>query len=91
MPRVLLITGHYLESRHKAGFHWLADAFWRSGWDVTFFTQSISWLSWLRRDSRFRYPIFKEANRLRRVRERLASYVWLTPFHPANLRLGWGS
>ena len=69
----------------KAGFHWLADAFWRNGWDVTFFTESLSWISWLRRDHRFAYSL--RANRLCQVRERLASFVWLTRWHPMNLRL----
>jgi 2-beta-glucuronyltransferase len=88
MKRVVFVTSHYWDSRRKAGFHWLADAFWRAGWDVLFFTESISWLSWLRRDRRFSYPIFREANKLRAIRERMASYVWLTPFHPVNLRNG---
>jgi 2-beta-glucuronyltransferase len=87
MKRVVLITSHYFNSDHKAGFHWLAESFWRAGWDVLFFTESISWLSVLRRDPRCRYPIVREANRLCDVRDRLASYVWLTPFHPINLRL----
>src|SRR5262245_12594615 len=87
MKKVLLITAHYLESRNKAGFHWLADVFWRNGWDVTFFTESLSWFSWLRHDYRFDYPVRAEANRLRQVRERLASFVWLTRWHPMNLRL----
>lgn len=86
MKRVIFVTSHYWDSHRKAGFHWLADAFWRAGWDVLFFTESISWLSWLRRDRRFSYPIFREANKLRPIRERMASYVWLTPFHPVNLR-----
>jgi 2-beta-glucuronyltransferase len=86
MQRVVFVTSNYYESRRKAGFHWLADAFWRAGWQVMFFTESISWLSWLRRDRRFAYPIFKEANRLRPLNERMSSFVWLTPFHPINLR-----
>src|SRR5262249_4030313 len=86
MKRVVLITAHYLESKRKSGFHWMADAFWRAGWDVLFFTESISWLSWLRSDPRFQYPIFRDANRLRLIRERLHSYVWFTPFHAGNLR-----
>ena len=53
MKRVVFVTSHYLESDHKAGFHWLADSFWRAGWHVLFFTESISWLSYLRRDARF--------------------------------------
>jgi 2-beta-glucuronyltransferase len=89
MKRVVFVTSHYLDSPRKAGFHWLAEAFWRAGWDVLFFTESISWLSLLRRrDPRCQYPVWREAHRLRWVRERLASYVWLTPFHPTNLRLG---
>src|SRR5947209_9886130 len=87
MKKVVLVTAHYVDAKRKAGFHWMADAFWRSGWDVLFFTESISWLSWLRGDQRFQYPIFRDANRLRRIRERLASYIWFTPFHPGNLRL----
>ncbi len=86
MKRVVLLTNHFLESRNKAGFHWLADAFWTAGWEVLFFTESISWISWLRRDSRFAYPLFRQAGKLRQVQKRLWSYVWLTPFHPVNWR-----
>jgi 2-beta-glucuronyltransferase len=88
MKRVVLVTNHYLESDHKAGFHWLADAFWRAGWQVLFFTESVSWLSYLRGNDRCKYPLYAERNRLRHVREGLASYVWLTPFHPISLRNG---
>jgi len=48
---------------------------------VTFVTASISQLSRLRRDYRFQYPISGEANRLKPLRERLASYVLFTAFH----------
>ncbi|HZZ81696.1 MAG TPA: hypothetical protein VFE62_24555 [Gemmataceae bacterium] len=84
MPRVVFITSHYLNSDRKAGFHWLAEALWRRGWHVLFFTESLSWLSFLRRDARCRYAL--EPHRLCTVRERMASYVWLTPFHPINMR-----
>jgi len=86
MKRVVLVTNQYYESPNKAGFHFLADAFWNAGWDVTFFTESISWISWLRRDARFASAIFSHANRLTQLKERFASYVWLTPFHPVNFR-----
>ena len=89
MKRVVLITNQYYQSKNKAGFHFLADAFWNAGWDVLFFTESISWISWLRRDARFAYPIRRQANRLTPLKDRLASYVWLTPFHPINLRNTW--
>ncbi|ETX02608.1 MAG: hypothetical protein ETSY1_02950 [Candidatus Entotheonella factor] len=87
--RVLLITGHYFDSRRKAGFHWLAEAFWQAGWEVIFVTTAISWTSWLQRNYRMAYPIFRESHRLRWLRERLGSYVWLTPWHPVDLGHPW--
>jgi len=87
MQRVILITGHYWHSKRKAGFHWLADAFWRQGWEVVFLTGAISYLSVIRRDYRLAYPVLQEANQLQQVQPNFWSYVWFTPWHPANLRL----
>src|ERR1700761_2356085 len=83
--RVVLISGHYLGSKRRAGFHHLADAYWRLGWDVTFVTAAISRLSRLKGDYRFAYPVREEANRLVPVRERLTSYVLMTRVHPGGL------
>lgn len=88
---VVLISGHYLGSKRRAGFHHLANGFWDLGWDVTFATVAISHLSRLRGDFRFAYPVREEANRLVTVRERLTSFVLLTPTHPGNLRLGFAN
>jgi 2-beta-glucuronyltransferase len=84
----ILISGHYLGSKRRAGFHHLAEAFWTLDWDVTFVTAAISTLSRLRGDYRFAYPVREEANRLVPVRERLTSYVLMTRTHPGNLRFG---
>ena len=84
--RVVLISGHYLGSKRRAGFHHLAEAYWRAGWDVTFVTAPISFLSRLRRDYRFAYPVRAEANTLVTVRERMTSFVLMTPMHPVSLR-----
>lgn len=86
-PRVVLVTGHYWNSRRRAGFHWLADAFHSLGWEVLFFTSTLSWLSLLRRDYRLRYPdLWRQRNRLYLAKPSFYSYVWFAPFHPANLR-----
>jgi 2-beta-glucuronyltransferase len=86
-PTVVLVTGHYWHSKRRAGFHWLADAYHRLGWQVLFFTASVSWLSYLRRDHRTLYGSFwEQRNKLWQVGEDFYSYVWFTPFHPANLR-----
>ena len=84
--RVALISGHYLETKRRAGFHWLADAFHRRGDEVLFFTAPISWLSWLKKDHRFQYPVLDERNRMIEKSARLWSFVWFTAFHPANFR-----
>jgi 2-beta-glucuronyltransferase len=85
---VVLISGHYLGSKRRAGFHHLAEAYRSAGCDVTFVTAAISSLSRLRGDYRFAYPVREEANRLVPVEERLTSYVLLTRTHPGNLRFG---
>ncbi len=86
--RVVLVTQHYLGSKRKAGFHWLAEAYHRAGWEVLFFTAAISWLSYLNRNYRTAYPIRQEANQIRWIQDALGSFVWFTQWHPANLRLG---
>jgi 2-beta-glucuronyltransferase len=87
--RVVLFSYHYLGSNRKAGFHWIADAFWRMGWDVVFVTAPISRISRLRGDFRFDHPVLAEANRLVRVDERLRSYVLYTSYHPVALPNAW--
>ena len=89
--RVVLVSGHYLGSKRRAGFHHLADAYWSLGWDVTFVTAAISLLSRLRGDYRFAYPVREEANRLVPVRERLTSYVLMSRTHPGSLRFDWAN
>lgn len=83
--RVVLFSGHYLGSKRRAGFHNLAEAYWRLGWDATFVTAAISTLSRFRGDYRFEYPVRAEANRLVEVRERLTSFVLMPWVHPGNL------
>jgi 2-beta-glucuronyltransferase len=84
--RVILVSPAYLGSKRRTGFHHLAGAFWKLGWDVTFVTAPISFLSRLRRDYRFEYPVAAEANRLVPLCERLTSYVLMTRWQPGNLR-----
>jgi 2-beta-glucuronyltransferase len=88
MRRVVLVSGHYLQSKRRAGFHWLADEYHKAGWQVIFVTASLSWLSYIRRDHRLAYDLRRQANRLVWPQDRLGSYVWFTPWHPANLRIG---
>jgi 2-beta-glucuronyltransferase len=85
--RVILVSPAYLGSKRRIGFHHLARAYRSLGWDVVFVTAPISFLSRVRGDYRFEYPVREEANRLVRVDERLASYVFMTRWQPGNLRI----
>lgn len=85
--RVILVSPAYLGSKRRIGFHHLARAYRSLGWDVVFVTAPISFLSRVRGDYRFEYPVREEANRLVPVEERLTSYVLMTRWHPGNLRL----
>jgi len=88
MKRAVLFTGHYYDSKRRAGFHWIAESLLRKGWDVLFFTAPFSLFSILRRDYRLQYPVLREKGKLIKVDKRLLSYVWFTPWHPVNLRSG---
>lgn len=85
--KVVLLSYHYFESKLRAGFHHLAEAYWDMGWEVVFATAPLSPLSRLVRDERLRYPVLAEANRPKQVRDRLTSYVLYSRVHPANLRV----
>ncbi len=87
MKQAVLITGHYYSSRRRAGFHAIAKALAKAGWQVLFLTTGISYLSVLRRDFRLEYPVRKEAGKIKKIDDQISSYVWFTPYHPANLRL----
>lgn len=89
MKKVVLITGHYWNSKRKAGFHWIADAFLSQGWEVLFLTTGFSLFSIPRRDHRLQYVLLKEINQIHQSQPHLWSYVSFTPFHPANLRSSW--
>jgi len=84
VKNAVLITSHYLGSRRRAGFHFIADALRRGGWHVTFMTVGFSEVSRLKREHRFDYRADREAGRLITLAPGLDSYVWFTPFHPVN-------
>ncbi len=87
MKTVVLFTVHYFESKRQVGIHWIADAFWRAGWQVIFVTGFLSYLSYFRKDNRLlQYPVRAERNRLKWVRPRLGNYVRFPLFHPVSLR-----
>ncbi|MEW6108487.1 MAG: glucuronosyltransferase [Nitrospirota bacterium] len=87
MTKVTLVTGHYWGSKRRAGFHHLAHAYHKLGYEVLFFTAPVSYLLKLKGDYRFEYNLQQEAGRIIEKEKGLYSYVHFTPWHVANLRL----
>jgi len=85
MGNVVFVSPHYIKSKRKAGFHWLADAFERRGWDVVFLCAGYSLFSHLRGDKRAREIPIRELNRVAILNDRLKSFVLFGYWHPINL------
>jgi len=87
-PRVVFVTNEYWGASAWSGFHFLAKDFRGTGWDVLFITAHLSWFAaWLGRRRGFARLARRDANRLVK-RDGVLSYVWSTPWHAVNLRLG---
>lgn len=85
MSKITMISGHYLDSKRKAGFHHIANAFIETGNEVLFFTAPVSKLHKLKNDHIFQYPIEGETNQIVK-KGNIQSYLHYTPFHIANTR-----
>ncbi len=85
--RVVFLSYHLLDSPRRAGFHWLADAFWAARWDVIFVTTAISRASKLRRDPRLAsgQPMGVPTE----LAPRLTMYIEPALIHPAHIRMPW--
>lgn len=87
MKKIMFISSHYFCSQRKAGFHWLAESFAKKlSWDVLFVTAPISPISGLTGDHRFKYPVYKQKNKVVQVSKNIQSYVYMTIFSPSGSR-----
>jgi 2-beta-glucuronyltransferase len=85
--RAVLLSWHLYDSPRRAGFHFLADALSRLGFDVLFVTTHVSWASLLSGGGpRARRAVLPAANRVRSHGPGVQSYVWLPPWHPFEVR-----
>ena len=84
-PAAAFLSAHSFTSKRRAGFHWLADAYRRAGWRILFVTVGPSRLSALRGDWRLEGTGPADWNRVVRLDADSETYLWVPPFHPANL------
>jgi 2-beta-glucuronyltransferase len=84
--KVTLITYHHWKSKRRAGFHWLADAFYKLGYEVVFVTGAISLISKLKNDFRLEVPGKENFNKIIEEKEKFYTYTLYTNWHPVNMR-----
>lgn len=85
MRNVVLISGHHIKSKRKAGFHWLAYAFSKKGWDTVFLTAPIRYTAWFLKDHRTQCFSLKNINQLEKIpNSNITSYVFMTLLNPVS-------
>ena len=85
----VFLSQHVLESRRRAGMHFLARAYRDAGWRVTFVTVGLSPLARLGGDTRLADAPLDVRNRLVEVEPGLTQFVWMAPLHPRNAQRRW--
>ena len=86
MKNITLLSGHYLQSKRKAGFHWLAYALNKLGNDVSFVTCPLSFFSIFKNDHKLQYGIFRNKNTFQTIERGLESYAYFSFLHPIHCR-----
>jgi len=82
--KVVIFSFHYYNSKNKAGFHNIANAFKNCGFDVHFITTPVSIFSFLKRDPRiFNNGFIKNVFNSKTINS-VHSYINFNLFHPVN-------
>lgn len=88
--RVLVVSGHHFaDAPRRVDLHFMSDQLRSEGADVDFLICRLSPLSRLIRDGRYKHARTRPINSWFQLDERLQEFVWLAPYHPINLRIGW--
>jgi 2-beta-glucuronyltransferase len=88
-PVALLFTQHLIgHGTRKGGMVFWAESLARLGWDAYAVTVQLSFLSRLARVGRLEAVAADDINVWRRCGERLQSFVWMAPLHPARVGNG---
>ncbi|MFA4849336.1 MAG: hypothetical protein WC626_06370 [Methanoregula sp.] len=85
MKKVVLISGHHIQSKRKAGFHWLAYAFSNKNWDIVFITAPIRYSAWFLGDHRTQCFSLQNVNQPEKIpNSNITSYVFMTLLNPIS-------
>ncbi|MBS1518432.1 MAG: glucuronosyltransferase [Bacteroidetes bacterium] len=86
MPKAVLITSHFLNSRRKAGFHNIAASLLEKGYTVLFLTGNASYIHHLKSDYRASLINRTPLNKLLKENNDLYQFIRFTVLHPVNFR-----
>ena len=83
--KVILISPHHINSKRKAGFHWIANAFAKKGWETIFVTAPIRYTAWFLGDHRTRYFSLKDIKKVKETpNSNIKSYIFMTLLNPIS-------
>lgn len=88
MPKAVLITSHFWDSKRKAGFHNIAVSLMKKNYEILFLTGNASYIHDLKGD--YRAELIKKSplNKMLRDSELLNRFIRFTFLHPVNYRSG---
>ncbi len=86
MPKAVLITSHFWNSKRKAGFHNIADSLLKKNYEVLFLTGNASYIHHLKGDYRAELINKSHLNVLTKDSENFKRFIRFTTLHPVNYR-----
>lgn len=86
MPKAVLITSHFWNSKRKAGFHNIAESLLKKNYEVLFLTGSASYIHHLKGDYRAALINKSSLNALTTDSENFKQFIKFTALHPVNYR-----
>lgn len=86
MPKAVLITSHFRDSKRKAGFHNIADALLKKNYEVLFLTGNASYIHHLKGDYRAELINRSPLNKLINDPGNLKRFIRFTTLHPVNYK-----
>lgn len=86
MPKAVLITSHFWNSKRRAGFHNIADSLLKKGYEVLFLTGNASFIHHLKSDYRASLINKAKLNKFINEQNGMNQFIRFTTLHPVNYR-----
>ena len=88
MPKAVLITSHFWDSKRKAGFHNIAASLMKMNYEILFLTGNASYIHNLKGDYRAGLSAKSPLNKMIKDSGLLNRFIRFTFLHPVNYRSG---